>query len=46
MKNEKALQTGAVVSEATEFVHDGVDELFSYSVMTAGICMKIPIEDR
>lgn len=46
MEDEKALQTGAVVGEATQFVHDGVNELLSYSVVTTGVCKETAIQER
>ena len=45
MEHEEALQTRAVVGEATQFIHDRVNELLSYGVVTTGICEQIPIEE-
>ena len=41
MENEKSLQTGAVVCETTNFVHDNVDMFLTHGVMTTSICEVI-----
>jgi len=46
VEDEKALQTGAVVREAAQFVHDGVNELLSYGVVATGVCKETAIEER
>ena len=38
VEDEETLKSGAVVGQTTKFLHDGVDELLSDSVMTTGIC--------
>ena len=46
MENEKALQTGAVVGEATQFIHDGVNELLPDGVVTTSVWGEIGIGER
>jgi hypothetical protein len=46
MEDEEALQTRAVVGQATQFVHDGVNEFLSYGVVTTGIWEETGIEER
>lgn len=47
VEDEEALQARAVVSQTTDLVHDGVDELLADGVVTASICRATrPINDR
>ena len=38
VEDEEALKTRAVVRQATDLVHDGVDELLADGVVSASIC--------
>jgi len=37
VEDEETLESGAVVSQTTKLIHDGVDKLLSNGVMTTGI---------
>jgi hypothetical protein len=38
VEDEETLESGAVIGQASDLFHDGVDELLPDSVMTTGIC--------
>ena len=38
VEDEETLESGAVIGQTTDLLHDGVDELLPYSVMTTSIC--------
>ena len=38
VEDEEALKTIAVIREAADFVHHGVDHLLAHSVVSTGVC--------
>ena len=40
MEDKKALQTGALIGDFTQFLQDGVDDLLADGVMTASVVIR------
>jgi len=41
VEDEETLQPRTIIGELSQFIHDGVNELLSHSVVSAGVCVSM-----